>query len=112
MADTVSIPKIGNVDKTHLYVALGIAGTYVGYRYWKSRGTAPATVVDPNNTVDAGSGSFDNPAPLNPVTSTVPTSPTTNEEWSQKVVSDLELLNFDPGFIGTTVALYLDRQPL
>jgi LysM domain. len=117
MADTVKIPRIGNVNKQHLFVVMGVVGSFVGYRYWKARTTVP-TVIDPANaTVGLNTGGFTNPAPQSPTNdsghiSSVTDEPTTNAEWSQRVISDLVTVGFDAQFVANTIGKYLDHQSL
>jgi LysM domain. len=114
MPETLNIPKIGPVKTNYVVAAVAVAGTYVGYRWWKSRTTEPV-VVDPSS----GSSDFVNPNPQIPTddisTVTNPNvgdQPTTNAEWTTKAIADMQNIGFEPGFVATTLGKYLSGESL
>lgn len=113
MADTVDVPQVGPVKRQWLYVGGALVVGIVGYAWWR-RSQAAGLVVDPA-TGSLGGGPYANPNPDASGSDLVDTPggpPTTNEEWTQRVVEDLGAIGTDPGFVAATLGKYLGRQQL
>lgn len=122
MAD-VDVPKVGKVDKKTLFVILGGAVAFVGYRYWKARqdvgdgepvdlgyedpGTLPgvAGAVKPDNSYGSGDGGTGGSTGGG-------FRGLTNSEWSEYV---LDRLQTDGKWTHSTIAValgnYLTAKP-
>lgn len=117
---TVDLPVAGPVKKQWVYVGLaGVAGI-VGYAYWK-RSQNAATVVEPGiedygGGLQTGGAGSTTPGlayqPIDDPGDDEDRAPTTNAEWTQRAVSYLSQLNFDPQVVAIALGKYLSRLPL
>lgn len=113
MAESVDLPAIGNVKKEYIYGGVALVAGIVGFAWWKRR-TAPATpayAADPTNGTDSVNPNYRNPNPTytsSPDTAKLP--PTTDQEWSQRVLASLNWL--EPGYLGGILGKYLGSQGL
>lgn len=118
---TVDLPVAGPIKKQWLYVGLaGVAGV-VGYAYWK-RSQESSTVVEPGmedytgGLQTGGSGSTTPGLSWQPIDDGSDDNdehaPTTNAEWTQRAVSYLSQLNFDPQVVAIALGKYLSKLPL
>lgn len=98
MADEVTVPKVGKVDKKIL-VPIGIAAVaFIGYRYWKARQDAGTEPVDPGyEDMSGGLGpgvtrpdnSYGLPDDSSSGDTTGGFRGTTNTQWSEYVTDRL-----------------------
>ncbi len=118
MAEEVSLPGGGKINKTLLIAAGALAAGIVGYAWWRKRGGSgssggPTTLtVDPNDAfgstdrVTPGGGGSDNSGGGG--TPAVDT----DEKWTQAATDYLVRLGYDPGAVATALGKYLSRQKL
>lgn len=115
MAETVDVPKIGNVDKKWVWVAVAGAGTFVGIAWWRryQASKSAAAVIDPA-TGSVGNTGFVNPNPVGPDSSVnqPPAAAANNQEWTQRVIADLGNIGLDASFVSAVIGKYLAGQVL
>ena len=119
MAET-KVPGVGKIPRKWLWIGLGSAGLFVGWRYWQARGTstAPAVTgdvgapVDPSGVIGApASGNVQYAGTVQDNTS--PGTIHTNAEWTAAAV---EKLTNTGGWAASAVYAslgdFLARRPL
>lgn len=121
MADTVTLPKVGEVKKTYLYGTGAAVAAFVGWRWWQA-GQSSAAVdttavpADSSGTIgaDIGSGAggyYGTPSAASDTTVDT-TTVTTNAQWFQAAVDYLEGVGIDRNTASTALGLYLDHKAL
>jgi hypothetical protein len=128
MADELDIPKVGPVNKKIVIGVGAAAAAFVGWRYWTARKDA-AAAADTTDTVDPG---FEDPGVLPSVSGAVSgdnsygsggtTAPstddfgftgTTNAQWSQYVLIQLEQSDvWSYTDIASAIGAFLANKPL
>jgi hypothetical protein len=109
---TIDVPEVGPVDKTWVLAGGGIVAGIVGVAWWRHRQanqTGPL-VADPTTGTDSTNPTYTNPNPVVSPDSTAQLPPTTDPEWSARVMAALNWL--EPGYLGDILGKYLARQPL
>jgi hypothetical protein len=121
---TTTLPAIGKVKTTYVYVGLALVAGIAGYAYWRrSRDGVSADGTDGGLYADTRTGSalpsdtYANPAPNADGQSGTGIggdsswrAPATDQEWTQQAVEKLAW--YEPGYVSTTAGKYLARQPL
>lgn len=121
MPDQVKVPGAGKVNKTWLYTGLAAIAGIVVYAYWRRASDTPApgegeATVGDQWSPDAFTGAG-TPAPggetydPNEVTTRFD-MPTTNAEWTQRVIEALAGTGTDITFAAATIGKYLSGQVL
>lgn len=112
MAEQVTLPGVGPVDKKWLYVGGALVVGIVGYAWWQ-RSTQAAPVVDDGLAQGAPVDEYTNPRPVQSVIDTTnPDEIRTNTQWTASVTEKLGNLGYDSTYLGTILGKYLGRQPL
>lgn len=112
MTTTIDVPEVGPVDKTWVLAGGGIIAGIVGvawYRHRQANQAAPL-VADPTTGTNSTNPTYTNPNPVMSPDSTALLPPTTDPEWSSRVMAALNWL--EPGYLGDILGKYLARQPL
>jgi LysM repeat protein len=114
-ADEITLPAVGQVSKTWLYVGGAVVAGIVGYAYWKRRQQSAVVGVDTTTGSVGGSDSFQNPVPGASGSDVIDTGtggkPTTNDAWANAALEALGGF-YDGPFVVTTLGKYLSGQPL
>lgn len=121
----VDVPGVGGVDKRYVLAAVGTAGAYVVYRWWKARSApvpaAPgAASADTAPAADAGGGgAYVNPAPgagggsaSFDAGTAHGSAPTSDQAWTAAITADLTNLGYNPQTVAEALAAYLAHQSL
>jgi hypothetical protein len=121
MPDTVKLPVIGPTKKGWVWAGgLAVAGAVI-YSYWRSSTTPVAAPGEGELTTDdlAYTGDVDAFAGARtPGGETYDPSipgdgpPTTNAEWTQRVIDSLEGVGYTRDMAANTIGKYLSGQPL
>lgn len=114
---TVDVPVVGNIDKRWLYAGAAVTALIIAVAWWRAR-NAPATIEDPAGAEYGGelppdastTPGLSHTPPDEPDPDELP--PTTNSQWTQRAVTYLESIGYDPQLVATTLGKYLGRQPL
>lgn len=115
---TVKVPAIGPVRRRWLFVGAAVIATVVGFAYWRRSQQPVQAVYDPAlGTPDAGTGGYQNPAPVSPRSGPVEDEGSAgvisnDMEWGQFAIGQLTQSNWDPQFAAITIGKYLAGQPL
>lgn len=123
---TIDVPAIGPTKKLYVVVAGSAVALIAAYAYYRHAQAANANVAvdDTATAADAYAGTGTDGSDLytgaygqsisgnagSSYYDSVPTVPTTDQEWTNKVVEDLNYL--EPGYVLTTLGKYLARQGL
>jgi nucleoid-associated protein YgaU len=112
----VTLPAVGKVPKTWLYVGAAAVAVLVGYAYFKSRTAGPAELVVDPATGATGETGYRNPAPQSGTTVPLPSTGAdvidTNAKWTTAVVGSLANIGIDSQFVSLAVSKYLASVPL
>lgn len=115
----VNVPAVGKVDRKWVLAGLAAVSGIVVYAYWR-RSQAPVEAPGEGDEFVTG----DDWSPDAYIGATAPgganfdpgdvedQTPTTNAEWSQRVVDLLEGVGYDRNKAAATVGKYLSGQPL
>lgn len=120
---TVKAPGVGRIPKKWLWVGLGSAAVFVGWRYWQARGAsssaAPATTGDIGAPLEASGvvGSGGGPGNIQYAgtvqDNTSPGTIRTNAEWTAAVVDRLTNTGgWAASAVYSAVGDFLARRPL
>lgn len=117
---TIDLPGAGPVKKQWVYIGLAGVAAVVGYAYWKRSQDGPTAPVEPGIDDYSGglqtgsSGSTTGGLAWEPADPPDPDDlpPTTNAAWTQRAVSYLTQLNFDPQVAAIALGKYLAKLPL
>jgi hypothetical protein len=124
MPEQVNVPGIGKTDRKWVLAGLAAAAGIVVYAYWRRAqaptGPAPgsdeqldeAGYVPSDWSPDAYVGATAPGGPNYDPGDVADTTPTTNAEWSQRIVDLLENVGYDRNKAAATVGKYLSGQPL
>jgi hypothetical protein len=115
----VKVPGVGNVDRKWVFAGLAASAGIVVYAYWR-RSQAPAEspvegdqyATGDEYTPDAYIGATSPGGETYDPNDIETNIPTTNAEWSQRVIDALESVGYDRMKAATTVGKYLGGQPL
>jgi hypothetical protein len=117
----VDVPGIGKTKKIWIFGGLGVAGAYVGWRWYQaSRGSGEMddglySTTDQSEMGRSTTGGPYNPAGNTGSTETDGTTPDTiddNAEWTQRAVERLTNAGYDPAVIYAALGEFLARQAL
>jgi hypothetical protein len=116
MAKTVKVPGLGELDSRLVYGTLAAAGVFVGWMYWRSRGSSASSADAPVYDPDAVGVSEYAPAPSGNSTVDVPAADDgidTDAEWTNAVVEALSSLGgWDASAVALACGRYLGRQSM
>lgn len=114
--EELDVPVIGPTDKRWVIGGAAVVAVLVAYAWWKHQqdqaAAAAAPVVDPSTGSQTGSDAYVNPNPVVDQPPGTTDAILTDQQWTQAVLSDLENVGYDPGFITDTIGKYLASQPL
>jgi hypothetical protein len=116
LSGTVKLPGIGPVKKVYVYVGVGAVGVLAAYIMWR-RNNAEEEVepseADLGTGLTTGAGSDVYSGATAGGSGSVQEGediPTTNTEWTQRVIEYFSWL--EPGYVANTVGKYLAKQGL
>jgi hypothetical protein len=116
----VNVPAVGKVDRKWVFAGLAAAAGIVVYAYWRAS-QAPAEeapgegdeyAAGDSYTPDAYIGATQPGGETYDPNATETNVPTTNAEWSQRVIDALESVGYERSNAAQTVGKYLAGQPL
>jgi hypothetical protein len=121
MAETVNVPGAGKINRTWVMAGAAAVAGIVIFAYWR-RASQPAAAPGEGDytagdqwSPDAFTGATAPPGgetyDPNDVTGGF-TAPTTNAEWSQRVIDALANMGFDLTYAASTIGKYLSGNPL
>lgn len=111
---TIDVPKVGHVKKGYVYGIVGVAGAYLGWKWWTNRSSgsgapvvAPGvgTYVPPDSSVSSGTTTVNDTTPG-------PGSFQNDAQWTQYAIGQLELVSVDSQAASIALGLWLANQPL
>jgi hypothetical protein len=120
---TTTVPVVGKVKTTYVYVGAALVAGIAGYAWWRRSQADPAVdSTDGGLYADTRTGSalptdaYANPAPNADGQSGTGIggdstfhAPSTDPEWASAVIDKLSW--YEPGYVSATVGKYLARQP-
>jgi hypothetical protein len=114
VAGQVTLPAVGSVSKTTLYVGGAGAAVLMGYLWWRKKRTpvTPST-VDTSGADTSGVGGLASGGGGGGMSAIADSSlpqvgtPTSNPQWSALVMQQLAGSNADPNALATALGLYL-----
>lgn len=126
MAEDLTVPVAGKVNKRATLIAAGVAAAYVGWHWYQARsgagtGTGGVAGADAQSSAGEGDGSvssYSNPATYGGGSasfdsgSATSSAPQTDQQWTAAVVSDLGNIGYDPQTVAEALAAYLASQML
>lgn len=115
--ETVEVPAVGKVKRTHLYVGAAAVAGIVGYA-WYRRGIAGASEAPEGLATDpdgVGAADYENPGDYAPAGNSTYNAPAldiidTNAEWAQAAGRTLTEYGYDPVLVSRALGKLLARQ--
>jgi hypothetical protein len=116
----VTVPAVGKVDRKWVLAGLAAVSGIVVYAYWRRSQAAEEPAPEEGDqyaagddyTPDAYIGATQPGGETYDPNDTDTNVPTTNAEWSQRVIDALESVGYDRAAAAQTVGKYLAGQPL
>lgn len=118
MADTVSVPAVGDVKKKYVMISGALVAGIVGYAWWKRGTAAPADVpayteedVTADGVADTAGGSAGGSANSGGADHNDEGVITSDSQWAQRA-SEILSGAYDPAAVAEALGAYLTHQPL